>query len=115
MMVHAGRKATIATPTRCVWRTEREFADWVTIRWQESGPFLTVSNLDETRVVLRDQVQVRRQHWKIIPYPEHSSSVIISRVTGFALTAGSSAEVLQWPVALAAYHGGTTQHWSLAN
>ena len=70
---------------------------------------------DNTPIMLTAVPPDTRHHWRIVPYPERGNVVIISRVTGLALTAGSPDADRPAPVGLTAYHGAATQHWSFTH
>jgi hypothetical protein len=69
---------------------------------------------DGTLVVLAATAEGTRHHWRIIPTPERGA-VIISRMTGLVLTAGSPDAGGSAPVRLAVYHGAAAQHWSFTD
>jgi hypothetical protein len=83
----AGRAAATARAGHS-WRVETAAPGWFVFRHQPSGQVVTVSGRDNTSVILAAATSGTRHHWRIIPYPERRSVVIISRVTGLALTAG---------------------------
>jgi Ricin-type beta-trefoil lectin domain-like len=104
-----------SAPASPVWRVETTAPGWFTVCCRSSGQVLVVSGQDDTLVVLAATAEGTRHHWRIIPYPERGSVVIISRMTGFVLTAGSPGAGRSAPVRLAAYHGAAAQHWSLTD
>jgi hypothetical protein len=97
------------------WRVETAAPDWFDFRCQSSGQVLAVCGQDDASVILTVATHGTRHYWRIIPYPERRSAVIISRVTGLALTAGSPTEGRSAPVGLTAYHGAVSQHWSFTD
>jgi hypothetical protein len=97
------------------WRVETAAPGWFVFRHQPSGQIVTVSGRGNTSVILAAATSGTRHHWRIIPYPERRSVVIISRVTGLALTAGSPDAGRSAPVGLTAYHGAAAQHWSFTH
>jgi hypothetical protein len=94
------------------WRVEADTQSWFVIRSERSDHVLTVSSFDETELILAALPHSTRHHWRIISYPERGDVVIISRVTGLALTAGSPEAGRPASVGLTAYRGAATQHWS---
>jgi hypothetical protein len=101
-----------AVPRSPGWRVETAAPGWLALRCQLSGQVLAVSGQDDTLLILTAAPQGTRHHWRIIPYPERRSVVIISRATGLVRTAGSSDAGRPARVALTAYHGAAAQHWS---
>src|SRR5690348_17713990 len=51
-----------------------------------AGPHMPLPRIDGALVMLTARTQARARHRRIIPYPERRN-VVISRVTGLALTA----------------------------
>jgi hypothetical protein len=112
---HPIRPPMASAPAGPVWRVETTAPGWVTFCCRSSGRVLVVSGLDDTLVVLAATAEGTRHHWRIISYPERGNVVIISRVTGLALTAGSPGAGGSASVRLTAYHGAAAQHWSFTD
>ena len=109
------RRPMASTPASPAWRVETTAPGWFTFSCRSSGQVLVVSGQDGTLVVLAATAEGTRHHWRIIPYPERGSVVIISRMTGLVLTAGSPDGGGSAPVRLAVYHGAAAQHWSFTD
>jgi hypothetical protein len=60
-----------------------------------AGPHMPLPRIDDAVVMLTARTQGTRRHRRIIPYPERRNVVIISRVTGLALTAAPPDEAGQ--------------------
>jgi hypothetical protein len=112
---HAADWTMTAAPAGHTWHVATAAPGWFAFRCHRTGQLLTVSGRDDTVVMLTAAAGDTRHHWRIIPYPERGDVVIISRVTGLALTAGSPNADRSAPVGLIAYHGAATQHWSLTD
>ena len=106
---------TAAAPANPAWRVETVAVGWFAFRSRPSGQVLAVADDDNTLVILTAVPQGTRHHWRIVPYPQRGNVVIISRVTGLALTAASPDECRSAPVGLTAYHGAVAQHWSFTD
>jgi hypothetical protein len=97
----AGRAVAAALPshTWCVETAARAGSSSVISHPGRSSPCPAVT----TRRLSSWPRPRARHHWRIIPHPERRSAVIISRVTGLALTAGSPDAGRSAPVGLTAY------------
>jgi hypothetical protein len=115
LVEHAICRTTAAAPPGRAWCIETAAPGWFVFRRRQDSQVLTVSGRNDTEVILAATAPGTRHHWRIIPYPERGNVVIISRVTGLALTAGTPAEGRPSPVGLTAYHGAATQHWSFTD
>lgn len=109
---HPADRAVATALAGHTWHVETAAPGWFVFRYQPSAQIVTVSGRDNSSVVLAVATTGTCHHWRIIPYPERRSVVIISRVTGLALTAGSPDAGRSAPVGLTAYHGAAAQHWS---
>ena len=112
VLEHPADRAVATALADHTWRVETAAPGWSVFRYEPSGQIVTVSGRDNSSVVLAAATSGTRHKWRIIPYPERRSVVIISRATGLALTAGSPDAGTPAPVGLTAYHGAATQHWS---
>jgi hypothetical protein len=111
-VVDKADQTTAGAPLDAAWHVETAAPGWFVFRHEPSGQVPAVSRRNDTEVTLVTIAEGTRHHWRIIRYPERGNAVIISRVTGLALTAGTSDGGRPPPVGLTDYCGAVTQHWS---